>query len=221
MMTLHTAKGLEYPYVFLTGMEQGTFPHQRAMEDTSELAEERRLAYVGITRAKRRLYVTRAAVRAQWGQASDMMPSQFLDEIPDELIDWKRREAGVERMHASWQDDDDEFGGWDDDDDFGSMSFGGSSYGKSDYGSSYGSGSRWSRSSYGSSSYGAGRSQYGGPATQLIILVWFHIPALVRRIGNRFLIRLVWFVWLRQVRREIGQGHHATCQAEKQACGFN
>ncbi len=166
MMTLHTAKGLEYPYVFLTGMEQGTFPHQRAMEDTSELAEERRLAYVGITRAKRRLYVTRAAVRAQWGQASDMMPSQFLDEIPDELIDWKRREAGVERMRASWQDDDDEFGGWDDDDDFGSMSFGGSSYGKSDYGSSYGSGSRWSRSSYGSSSYGAGRSQYGGPATQ-------------------------------------------------------
>lgn len=166
MMTLHTAKGLEYPYVFLTGMEQGTFPHQRAMEDTSELAEERRLAYVGITRAKRRLYVTRAAVRAQWGQASDMMPSQFLDEIPDELIDWKRREAGVERMRASWQDDDDEFGGWDDDDDFGLMSFGGSSYGKSDYGSSYGSGSRWSRSSYGSSSYGAGRSQYGGPATQ-------------------------------------------------------
>ena len=91
MMTLHTAKGLEYPYVFLTGMEQGTFPHQRAMEDTSELSEERRLAYVGITRAKRRLYVTRAAVRAQWGQANDMMPSQFLDEIPDELIDWKRR----------------------------------------------------------------------------------------------------------------------------------
>ena len=110
MMTLHTAKGLEYPYVFLTGMEQGTFPHQRAMEDTSELSEERRLAYVGITRAKRRLYVTRAAVRAQWGQANDMMPSQFLDEIPDELIDWKRREAGVERMRASWGDDD-EFGG--------------------------------------------------------------------------------------------------------------
>ena len=127
MMTLHTAKGLEYPYVFLTGMEQGTFPHQRAMEDTSELSEERRLAYVGITRAKRRLYVTRAAVRAQWGQANDMMPSQFLDEIPDELIDWKRREAGVERMRASWGDDD-EFGGWDDDDDFGSTSFGESMY---------------------------------------------------------------------------------------------
>ena len=157
MMTLHTAKGLEYPYVFLTGMEQGTFPHQRAMEDTSELAEERRLAYVGITRAKRRLYVTRAAVRAQWGQANDMMPSQFLDEIPDELIDWKRREAGVERMRAGWRNDDDEFGGWDDDDDFGSVSFGGSSYGSSTYGS---------RSSYGSSSYGSGRVQYGGSSTR-------------------------------------------------------
>ena len=166
MMTLHTAKGLEYPYVFLTGMEQGTFPHQRAMEDTSELSEERRLAYVGITRAKRRLYVTRAAVRAQWGQANDMMPSQFLDEIPDELIDWKRREAGVERMRASWGDDD-EFGGWDDDDDFGSTSFGESMYGSSTYdSSSYGSGSRGSHSTYGSShgshsSYGSGRPSYG------------------------------------------------------------
>ena len=167
MMTLHTAKGLEYPYVFLTGMEQGTFPHQRAMEDTSELAEERRLAYVGITRAKRRLYVTRAAVRAQWGQANDMMPSQFLDEIPDELIDWKRREAGVERMRASWRNDDDEFGGWDDDDDFGSVPFGGSSYGKSSYGgSSYGSGTYGSRSSYGSSLYGSGRAQYGGSSAR-------------------------------------------------------
>lgn len=167
MMTLHTAKGLEYPYVFLTGMEQGTFPHQRAMEDTSELAEERRLAYVGITRAKRRLYVTRAAVRAQWGQANDMMPSQFLDEIPDELIDWKRREAGVERMRASWRNDDDEFGGWDDDDDFGSVPFGGSSYGKSSYGgSSYGSGTYGSRSSYGSFSYGSGRAQYGGSSAR-------------------------------------------------------
>ena len=167
MMTLHTAKGLEYPYVFLTGMEQGTFPHQRAMEDTSELAEERRLAYVGITRAKRRLYVTRAAMRAQWGQANDMMPSQFLDEIPDELIDWKRREAGVERMRASWRNDDDEFGGWDDDDDFGSVTFGGSSYGKTSYGGSpYGSSTYGSRSSYGSSSYGSGRAQYGGSSTR-------------------------------------------------------
>ncbi len=164
LMTLHTAKGLEYPVVFLTGLEQGTFPHSRSLEDTSELAEERRLAYVGITRAKQRLYVTRAAVRAQWGQASEMLPSQFLDEIPDTLIEWKRREAGVERMRAGWTSDgfDDEFGGWDDDD-FGGTTFGGSSsYGGSSYGrSSYGSAS-YGTSSYGStygSSYGSGSSR--------------------------------------------------------------
>ena len=176
LMTLHTAKGLEYPVVFLTGMEQGTFPHARAMEDASELSEERRLAYVGITRAKRRLYVTRAAVRAQWGQAADMTPSQFLDEIPAELIDWKRREAGMERMRASWGGDD-EFGGWGDDD-FGS-SFGGSPYGGSygargssygsrsygsseSYGSSYGSSYGGSRPRGGSRSYGSSGSSYGG-----------------------------------------------------------
>jgi DNA helicase-2/ATP-dependent DNA helicase PcrA len=155
LMTLHTAKGLEYPVVFLTGMEQGTFPHSRSMEDTTELQEERRLAYVGITRAKQRLYVTRAAVRSQWGQAADMMPSQFLDEIPDSLIDWKRREAGVERMRASWETDGfaDDLGGWD-----------GSSYGsRSRYGSSYGSGSGSSSygSGSGSSSYGSRSSSYG------------------------------------------------------------
>ena len=165
LMTLHTAKGLEYPVVFLTGLEQGTFPHSRSLEDTSELAEERRLAYVGLTRAQRRLYVTRAAVRAQWGQAAEMMPSQFLDEIPDQLIDWKRREAGMERMRGGWSAGgfgDDEFGGWDDDD-FGGVSFGGagSTYGS---GSSYGprgGSSRGYGSSYGSrSGYGSGRS-YG------------------------------------------------------------
>ena len=165
LMTLHTAKGLEYPVVFLTGLEQGTFPHSRSLEDTSELAEERRLAYVGITRAQRRLYVTRAAVRAQWGQAAEMMPSQFLDEIPDQLIDWKRRETGMERMRGGWSAGgfgDDEFGGWDDDD-FGGVSFGGagSTYGSgSSYGSRGGS-SRGYGSTYGSrSGYGSGRS-YG------------------------------------------------------------
>ena len=171
MMTLHTAKGLEYPVVFLTGMEQGTFPHSRSMEDTSELQEERRLAYVGITRAKRRLYVTRAAVRAQWGQAAEMLPSQFLDEIPDGLIEWKRREAGVERMRSQWSGDGDEFGGWDDD--FasgpaygGSGSSYGSPYGSGSYGSRYGSGRSGSSygSSYGSSTYGGSDSgsTYGG-----------------------------------------------------------
>ena len=166
MMTLHTAKGLEYPYVFLTGMEQGTFPHQRAMENTGELAEERRLAYVGITRAKRRLYVTRAATRSQWGQSDGMLPSQFLDEIPDDLIDWKRREANIERMRAGWQndDDDDEYGDWGDDD-FGPTTFGGTTYGSSSHDSgSYGSRSSYG-SSYGGSSYGAARgssrSSYG------------------------------------------------------------
>ncbi|KAB7791225.1 ATP-dependent helicase [Bifidobacterium leontopitheci] len=161
LMTLHTAKGLEYPVVFLTGMEQGTFPHSRALEDTDELSEERRLAYVGITRAKRRLYVTRAAVRAQWGQANEMMPSQFLDEIPDQLISWKRREAGVERMRGGWSQGgytdgfaDDAFGGWDDND------FGGTTFGGSSYGSSYGSSSR---GGYGSSSSGSRR--FGSGAT--------------------------------------------------------
>lgn len=158
LMTLHTAKGLEYPVVFLTGMEQGTFPHSRSLEDEQELSEERRLAYVGITRAKQRLYVTRAAVRSQWGQSADMLPSQFLDEIPDELIDWRRREAGVERMHSGWSsgsgdsDFDDEFGGWEDEDGFSS----GSTFGGSGSSSSYG-GSRGS----GRSGYGSGRSGYG------------------------------------------------------------
>nr|WP_205831909.1 UvrD-helicase domain-containing protein [Bifidobacterium sp. DSM 109960] len=162
MMTLHTAKGLEYPVVFLTGLEQGTFPHSRSLEDTSELAEERRLAYVGITRAKRRLYVTRAAVRAQWGQANDMLPSQFLDEIPDELIDWKRRETGSERMRTGWGSESDEFGGWEDDDFSSGPTFGGSPYGSS-YGSRSGSNSgRWgsAASRSGSSSYGSS-SRYG------------------------------------------------------------
>ncbi|KAB8293564.1 UvrD-helicase domain-containing protein [Bifidobacterium avesanii] len=163
LMTLHTAKGLEYPVVFLTGMEQGTFPHSRSLEDTAELAEERRLAYVGITRAKRRLYVTRAAVRAQWGQTAEMMPSQFLDEIPDELIDWKRREASVERMRGGWGSDaDDEFGGFESssDDDFGGFSFGGSkSYGSSSSSRGFGSSRSYGGSSYGGSSYGG--SSYG------------------------------------------------------------
>ena len=90
LMTLHTAKGLEFPVVFLTGMEHGVFPHQRSMTDEKELAEERRLAYVGLTRARERLYVSRAEQRSLWGQAQYNPASQFLEEIPGELIDWKR-----------------------------------------------------------------------------------------------------------------------------------
>jgi len=90
LMTLHTAKGLEYPAVFCTGWEDGIFPHMRALGDPVELAEERRLAYVGITRAQRRLYLSRAIVRSAWGQPMTNPPSRFLDEIPADLIEWRR-----------------------------------------------------------------------------------------------------------------------------------
>ncbi|MET8573821.1 DNA helicase PcrA [Streptomyces sp. NPDC005012] len=91
LMTLHTAKGLEFPVVFLTGMEEGVFPHMRALSQTKELEEERRLAYVGITRARERLYLTRAELRSAWGQPSYNPASRFLDEIPDGHVDWKRK----------------------------------------------------------------------------------------------------------------------------------
>ncbi|MFH8406693.1 DNA helicase PcrA [Streptomyces sp. NPDC018019] len=90
LMTLHTAKGLEFPTVFLTGMEDGVFPHMRALGQTKELEEERRLAYVGITRARERLYVTRSTMRSAWGQPSYNPPSRFLEEIPDQYVDWRR-----------------------------------------------------------------------------------------------------------------------------------
>lgn len=158
LMTLHTAKGLEYPVVFLTGMEQGTFPHSRCVDNQKELCEERRLAYVGITRAKKILYVTWAAERSQWGKSAEMIQSQFLDEIPADLISWKRKEADVMRagLRGAGSDFDRDFdsdfgsdGGWDDDS---YTTYGGSSYRKSHYGKSYGS------KSYGSNSYG---SSYG------------------------------------------------------------
>ena len=90
LMTLHTAKGLEFPVVFLTGMEDGTFPHNRTLGDPDELQEERRLAYVGITRARERLYLTRAQMRAMWGQSQFMPGSRFLDEIPEGVLDVAR-----------------------------------------------------------------------------------------------------------------------------------
>ncbi|MFJ4687726.1 DNA helicase PcrA [Streptomyces sp. NPDC091377] len=93
LMTLHTAKGLEFPVVFLTGMEDGVFPHMRALGQAKELEEERRLAYVGITRARERLYLTRSAMRSAWGQPSYNPPSRFLEEIPPTHVDWKRTGA--------------------------------------------------------------------------------------------------------------------------------
>jgi DNA helicase-2/ATP-dependent DNA helicase PcrA len=83
LMTLHTAKGLEFPVVFVTGLEDGTFPHLRSLADPKELEEERRLAYVGITRARERLHLSRAAVRSAWGQPQYFPGSRFLDEIPE------------------------------------------------------------------------------------------------------------------------------------------
>jgi DNA helicase-2/ATP-dependent DNA helicase PcrA len=93
LMTLHTAKGLEFPVVFLTGLEDGVFPHLRSLGDSAELEEERRLAYVGITRARSRLYLSRAVIRSSWGAPSYNPPSRFLDEIPEELLDWRRIET--------------------------------------------------------------------------------------------------------------------------------
>ena len=99
LMTLHTAKGLEFDTVFLTGVEEGVFPHMRAMTDPAELQEERRLAYVGITRARKRLYLSRAAVRTAWGAPQYNPASRFLDELPADLIEWRRTGDEI----TSWQ----------------------------------------------------------------------------------------------------------------------
>ncbi|NNG40056.1 DNA helicase PcrA [Flexivirga sp. ID2601S] len=101
MMTLHTAKGLEFPVVFLTGMEDGTFPHMRALGDPKELEEERRLAYVGTTRARERLHLSRAEVRSAWGAPQYNPPSRFLDEIPSSLIDWQRTTTTATRPSST------------------------------------------------------------------------------------------------------------------------
>ncbi|RYV52273.1 DNA helicase PcrA [Pengzhenrongella frigida] len=100
LMTLHTAKGLEFPVVFLTGLEDGTFPHIRSLADDAQLAEERRLAYVGLTRARERLYVSRAAVRTSWGMPNEFPASRFLDDLPEELVDWRRRESSMAVLRA-------------------------------------------------------------------------------------------------------------------------
>jgi DNA helicase-2/ATP-dependent DNA helicase PcrA len=99
LMTLHTAKGLEFPTVFLTGLEDGVFPHSRSLDDGGELEEERRLAYVGVTRARERLYLSRALVRSAWGAPAHNPASRFLGEVPDDLVDWRRTEA--DQLH--WQ----------------------------------------------------------------------------------------------------------------------
>jgi DNA helicase-2/ATP-dependent DNA helicase PcrA len=86
LITLHAAKGLEFDAVFISGLEEGVFPHQRALDDQRQMEEERRLAYVGLTRARHRLYLTHAATRATWGRGGFSIPSRFLLEIPAELM---------------------------------------------------------------------------------------------------------------------------------------
>jgi DNA helicase-2/ATP-dependent DNA helicase PcrA len=100
LMTLHTAKGLEFPVVFLTALEDGVFPHLRSLGDPGELEEERRLAYVGITRAQERLYLSRSTVRSAWGAPQANPASRFLEEIPDLLVDWRRLESSVSSTPA-------------------------------------------------------------------------------------------------------------------------
>ena len=104
LMTLHTAKGLEFPVVFLTGWEDGQFPHMRSLGDPKELSEERRLAYVGITRAREQLYLTRAILRSSWGNPMTNPASRFLAEVPEDLIDW-RREEPESQYSSSWDED--------------------------------------------------------------------------------------------------------------------
>jgi len=154
LMTVHTAKGLEFPVVFVTGFEDGTFPHSRSLADEAELAEERRLAYVALTRARERLYLTRAAVRSAWGASNVMVASRFLDDIPPELMRWEREASSMDSLRAG-------YGG-----------FGGGGYGDGGYGGggSYGRGYRGGRgdgSGYGGyreGGYqgGSGRSYGGG-----------------------------------------------------------
>jgi len=98
LMTLHSAKGLEFPVVFLVGMEEGVFPHSRALSDEQQMEEERRLCYVGMTRARFRLYVTCAARRTLWGQPNFNPPSRFLQEIPEELVE----QVGVSPAASAW-----------------------------------------------------------------------------------------------------------------------
>jgi DNA helicase-2/ATP-dependent DNA helicase PcrA len=146
LMTLHTAKGLEFPVVFLTGWEDGIFPHQRSLGDDVELAEERRLAYVGITRAKQRLYLSRAMLRSAWGQPGANPASRFIDDIPPDLIEWRRTDVDARS------------GGFIGDSSFeGDFAYGGRAFGARGGARTFGSGS----STYGGRSAPVTASRFG------------------------------------------------------------
>ncbi|WP_246957948.1 UvrD-helicase domain-containing protein [Brachybacterium sp. Marseille-Q7125] len=147
LMTLHTAKGLEFPVVFLTGMEDGTFPHHRTMSSPEDLEEERRLAYVGITRAREKLYLTRAQMRATWGQSQFMPASRFLDEVPEQVLD-------VARAGSSFAGGGYSGGG------FGAGGYGGGGYSSGGYSGRIGS----SRGPSFSGGIGGGRSDVKRPS---------------------------------------------------------
>ncbi|WP_135848480.1 UvrD-helicase domain-containing protein [Serinibacter arcticus] len=102
LMTVHTAKGLEFPVVFVTGLEDGTFPHQRSLADPDQLSEERRLAYVALTRARHRLYITRAAVRTAFGVPNELPASRFIDDLPTEVLEWRREESSMQTLRGGW-----------------------------------------------------------------------------------------------------------------------
>ena len=168
LMTVHTAKGLEFPVVFVTGFEDGTFPHSRSLADESELAEERRLAYVALTRARERLYLTRAAVRSAWGASNVMVASRFLDDIPPELMRWEREASSMDSLRAGYGGFSAGYGGGYREGGYQGGYGGGGSYrgGRGDgggyqggSGSSYGGGGgyRGGRGDGGGSGYGGGR----------------------------------------------------------------
>jgi len=109
MMTLHSAKGLEFPTVVLAGLEEGLFPHSRSRDDEAELEEERRLCYVGITRARKQLVLTSAARRRVFGEYQNTEPSRFIDEIPQDLIEQEFSYSSSQPAHRGSNG-----GGWED-----------------------------------------------------------------------------------------------------------
>jgi len=173
MMTLHSAKGLEFPIVFLCGLEEGLFPHQRSIADLNGLEEERRLCYVGITRAMKRLYLSHAEARRLHGQDQMAAPSRFLAEMPEELLEEVRPRLNVSRPFDNgrrrWTDEGD---GWEGREQARSHSGGGSGFGGGygsreqarSHGGGFGSGGYGSREQSRSHSGGgySGSGNYGG-----------------------------------------------------------